>query len=190
MAEYLLLSPSPSTNAPPPPNTDPPTPPSPVLAVVGNYNTGTDADDDDSDDYRGRLAEAAGIWINPFRPLLIYKSALLTLPLHLPLPLFPPPPLSPSSSLLRIFPSSPFPPIPSSRPQLPPPLDLPLRSPRSLLRRDPDPNPDLEPDLDLFINATEASVPLDLLLPLLWGYLDLNPDLVLASQEDTPTPLL
>ena len=50
-------------------------------------------------------------------------------------------------------------------------------------------DPDLNPDLDLVANAPEAGVPLELFLSLLWGDLDLNPDLVLASQEDPPIPL-
>ena len=59
-------------------------------------------------------------------------------------------------------------------------LVMPLCSPRSLLRRNIDPDPDLDPELDLVTDSPEAAVPLDLFLLLLQGYLDLDPDLVLA----------
>ena len=75
-----------------------------------------------------------------------------------------------------------------SRP-LPPP-DLPLCSPCSLLQFNLNPDPDLDLDLDLVIDAPELAVPLDLFLPLLREDLDLDPDLVLVSQEDAPVPLL
>ena len=68
-------------------------------------------------------------------------------------------------------------------------LVMPLCSPRSLLQRNIDPDPDLDPDLDIFINALKAAVPLDLFLLLLWGCLELDPDLVLASQEYPPIHL-
>ena len=76
-----------------------------------------------------------------------------------------------------------------SRPPPPPPPDLPLRTPRSLLQRNLDPNTDLDPDLDLVVDAPEAAGPLDLFLLLLRGDLDLNPDLVLALQEYPPVLL-
>ena len=87
-------------------------------------------------------------------------------------------PSSSLSPLLSLSPSS------SSLP--PPPPDLLLHSPRSLLRRDLDPDPDLNPHLDLVVDAPEAAVPVDLLLPLILGDLNLDPDLVLASHEDPP----
>ena len=68
-----------------------------------------------------------------------------------------------------MFLSSSFPPLSLLRLPLTPPPDLPLRSPRSLLRRDIDPVIDLDPDLDLIVNDPEAAVPLDLFLPLLQG---------------------
>ena len=78
----------------------------------------------------------------------------------------------------------------SSLGRRPPPLpDLLLCSPQSLLRRNLDLNSDLNPELNLFVNGPDAAVPLDLFLPLLWGDLDLNPDLFLAFQEDPPIPL-
>ena len=77
-----------------------------------------------------------------------------------------------------------------------------LRSPFRLLRRNLDPDPDLnlernldpDPDLNLELNivvdAPDAVVRLDLFLLLLQGDLNLYPDLVLASKEDPPIPLL
>ena len=86
--EYLILYPPPGTTAPPLPRTHPPPPPpSPALAVVGNDNAVTDADNDDNN--RGELAEAVGIEINPFPPLIIPESSLLKFPLQFPLPLLP-----------------------------------------------------------------------------------------------------
>ena len=61
-----------------------------------------------------------------------------------------------------------------------PPQDMPLRSPRSLLQRNLDTEPYLDPELDLVIDAPEAAVLLNLFLPLLQCYLDLDPDLFLA----------
>ena len=78
-----------------------------------------------------------------------------------------------------MFPSLPF--SLSSSLWLPPPLDMSLRSPRSLLRRNHDTKPDLYPDLDLVVDAPKAALPLDLFLPLLWVGINLGPDLVLAS---------
>ena len=66
---------------------------------------------------------------------------------------------------------------------------MPLRSPLSLLQRDLVPIPDLNPDLYLIVDTPEGAATLDLFIPLLWGDLDLDPDLVLTSQEDHPIPL-
>ena len=66
--------------------------------------------------------------------------------------------------------------------------DLPLRSPCSLLLRDLDPNPGLDLDLNLVVDNPKAAVPLDLFLLLLRQDLDLDPELVLTSQEDPLFP--
>ena len=68
-------------------------------------------------------------------------------------------------------------------------MDLPLHSPRSLLRRDIDPNPDLDPDLDLVVKPTNEAAPLDLFLTLPRVDINFDPDLFLASQEDSPIPI-
>ena len=81
---------------------------------------------------------------------------------------------------------------PRPRPQPPPPpppQDMSFRSPCSFLWRDLYPYPDLDPDLNLVVDDTEAELPLDLFLPLIWGDLDLNPDLVLTQKENPPTSL-
>ena len=177
---YLLLSPPNGTNYPSTPNTTPPTPspPSPASSVVGNDNVG--ADNNDSNNDGGELAEASGIGIDPFPPIIIPKSSLPTFQLQLPLPLLTPPPSSPSSPLSPMFPS-----LSLSQPLLPPPPDLPLRSPCKLLQCNIDPDPDLNPDFNLVVDAPKAAVPLDVFLPLLRRGLDLDPDLVLALQEFT-----
>ena len=74
-------------------------------------------------------------------------------------------------------------------PSPPPPPHLPLRSPCSLLRHNLYPDPDLDPDLDIVVDAPEAAVPLDLFLPLLQRDLNLDPDLLLALQDDPTTTL-
>ena len=79
---------------------------------------------------------------------------------------------------------------PSPLLQIPPLPDLPLRSLRSHLQRDLDPDPDLNPNLDLVVDTPEVAVPLYLFLPLLQGDLSLDPDLVLVLQEYPPTPFL
>ena len=186
---YLLLSPTPvTTDIPPPPTTPPPThPTSLALAVVRNDNAGTDADDDNDDDDRDELPKSAGIRIDPFPPLLIPESALTAS--QLPMPLLPPPssspslPLSPIFLLLSLF-------LPSSSLQPPPPPDLPLRSPLSLLRRNINPDLDLSLDLDLVFDSPKAAVPLDVFLPRIWGDVDLDTDTVLAFQEDPLITLL
>ena len=131
---------------------------------------GTDADNDNDDDNRGESAEAAGIGINPFPPLIIPKSALMTLTLQfqLNLPLLPPHPSSPFSPSSPMFLSLSFPlsSISSLR-RRPLPPDLPLRSPRSFLQINLDTNLDLDPDLDIVVDALEAAVPLELFLLLL-----------------------
>ena len=121
------------------------------------------------------------IKIETFPSILIPKSALPTFLLQLLLSLLRPPPLSLSLPLYPI-------PLSLQRQRLPPP-DLLLCSPHSLLRRNINHNPDLDPDLDLVVNAPEAALPLDLFLPLLWGDLNLYPDLVLALQEYPLIPL-
>ena len=60
------------------------------------------------------------------------------------------------------------------------------RPPYSLLRHNIDPDPDFYMDLDLVVDAPNAALSLDLFLPLLRGHLYLDPELVLASQEDPP----
>ena len=105
-----ILSPPPGTVPSPTTATAPPpaTLTSPDLAVVGNDDAETDADDDcDNNNHWSELAEAAGIGINPFPPLIIPDFALTTLPLPLPLltplPLYPPP-HRPQCSSFRNYP--------------------------------------------------------------------------------------
>ena len=70
----------------------------------------------------------------------------------------------------------------SSRLRPLPPPDLPLCSPHRLLQCNIDPEPDLKLYLNLVVESPEVAVLLDLFLLLLWGYLELSPDLVLALQ--------
>ena len=101
----------------PPPCPVPPTPiatthpphTSPALAVVGNENAGTDTDKDYSDNDGGELAEATGIWNDPFPPLLIPKTANPKFTFQLPMSLLPHPPSSPSSPSSPNFLLSSFP---------------------------------------------------------------------------------
>ena len=185
---YLLLSPPHGTTNPLHPTNSPPPPPpsSPASAVIKNDDAGTDADDDNVNDDRGELDEAKGFGICPFPPLLILESELQTFPLQLPLPLIYPPSFAPSSPLLPMFLLSSLSLLSYLRPLPPPPPYLPLRSPRSLQQSNLNPNHDLDQYLNIIVNAPEASVPLDLFLSLLWGYIDLDLDLFLAPQEDTP----
>ena len=131
-----------------------------------------------------------GIGIEPFPPLLIPESALLTVLLQLPFPLLTTSPFSlysqlyPMSPLLSLSLSS------SSWRRLTPPPYLPLHFPRSYLQCNFDPVHDLDLDLYLIVDAPKAVLPLDLFIPLLRGNLDIHLDLVLELQEDSPLPLL